>query len=98
MDKQEQKEYFHKQQEYVDENIKSIMKIYGGRYVIVYDNRIVDSAPDEFELARRHSLRHKFDFTLPALITKIQSSLEEHLKENEIRKQGYILDSPEAFI
>lgn len=96
MDLQEQSTYFNQQHKYVNDNIKSIMEIYGGKFVMVYDSRIVDSDSDEFELGKRHHLRHQFDFTLPALITKIPKTLEEHLEEVKKRDEPEHLESPEC--
>ena len=95
MNEREQFEYFKQQHKYVYDHINSLMNIYGGKFVIVYDNRIVDSDSNEFELSRRHHLRHQFDFNLPALITKIPKTLEEHLERLETRKNPIGIESSE---
>ncbi len=95
MSDQEISKYFDKQYKYVDDNIKQLIKIYSDKFVIVYDRRVVDSDSNEIELAKRHHLRGQFDFTLPALITKISKTLEEHLEEINRRKEPVYLESPE---
>ncbi len=96
MSRQKEIEYFENQNKYVDDNIKKLMEIYGGKFVIVYDNKVVDSDSNEFELGKRHQLRHQFDFTLPALITKIPKTLKEHLDKVKRRKEPISLESPEG--
>ena len=82
--------YWDRQYKYVDDNISKIIEIYGGRFVIVYDSRIVDSDKDEIELAKRHHKRHEFDFLLPALVLDIPKTLEEYLKYKELERTSYI--------
>ena len=69
-----------RQQTYLDENISNIIPIYSGRYVIIYDNKIVDSDEDEFELAKRHEMRFDFDFSRSraALLTFIHRTIGEY--------------------
>ncbi len=96
MNEQEQLVYFKQQQAYVDKYMKQIIQIYAGKFVIVYNNRIVDSDSNEIELGKRHQLRGRFDFDLPALVTKIPQTLEEHLQEIKKRDEPDYLESPET--
>ncbi|MBU0467261.1 MAG: hypothetical protein KJ718_03700 [Nanoarchaeota archaeon] len=52
-------ENFKAQAEYFKNNIEELMQVYGGRYVIIYDERVVDSDINEMELSRRGGLRYR---------------------------------------
>ncbi len=96
MDEEELNRYFERQHEYLNRNIQKIIEIYSGKFVVIYDSMIVDSDSNEFELAKRTELRQQFDFTLPALITRVSRTLEEHIETERLREQGVHLDSPEC--
>lgn len=95
MNEQKQIEYYDRQCIYVNKNIQQIIEIYGGKFVVVYDCRIVDSDDDDLELEKRRQLRHKFDFTLPSSVIKIPKTLEEYAELIEHPLTDH-LDSPES--
>ena len=75
--------------QYVDENIGKLIEIYGGRFVMVYDNRVVDSDSDFLKLSIRHQRRYNFDFdrNRAALITQIPKTIEECEENRKIYEQ-----------
>ena len=87
---EEEKSYWDRQYKYVNDNINKLIEIYGRRFVIVYDSRIVDSDKDEIELAKRHQKRHGFDFSLPAFVIDIPKTLEEYLKNKGLERTSYV--------
>lgn len=84
MNEQEPQDHFEEQYKYVDENIQKLIEIYGGKFVLVYDCRVIDSDKDDFELAKRAEGRNKFDLKYPAAICQIPKSLEEYLKNKSL--------------
>lgn len=78
-----------RQYKYFDKNIIPLIQIYGGRYVLISDCKVIDSDTYEFELAKRAELRSKnLDLRNKNTVTpiiKIPRTLEEYLEDKKTR-------------
>lgn len=82
--------------EYVHKNMGRLIPIYGGKWVMVYGSRIVDSDPEEFELAKRHEQRYDLDFDRrhTAVIIHVPKTVEQWLsnQKSKRREDGHYAD------
>ncbi len=88
-------------QKYLDENIRELIDIYGGRWVIIYDNRVVDSDKDEWELVKRAEGRGRFDLKYATPMFRIPESVVEYqankrMQERQLSEGGAMIDGFEG--
>ncbi len=77
--------HFERCYRYVENNIEKLISVYGNKYVLIYQCKVIDSDSDEFELARRAQLRSKLDLELPAASVYIPKTLREYREQHSVK-------------
>ncbi len=73
---------------YLDNHIAEIVKIYGGRWVIIHSGHVVDSDLSELELAKRAEGRGRFDLRYATPMFPIPKTVEEYLELKREQEGG----------
>lgn len=91
---QDKIDYLNKQFEYFDKNIKPIMNLYEGQFILIHYGRVIDSDKDKGRLEKRFAKRDDVDFDFPPLIMPVPRSRTEYSAQLMIRRLASPLESP----